>query len=392
MSDTTEHRVTVRAGKRLIENWTSYDVSADMLQPADQFALQLGPADPIGQEFGKIWKAVAPDTLVEILLDDVPIMTGYIDDRSGSSDAGGDTIAINGRDKAGRLVDESMPLVGFNGLSIQDLALVVGSPWFTRVDLSNDTNRKLVIGAGRGAKGGRVMKDPDRTRGDVRYYRKVEPGETRWNVLSHFLHENDMLAWAAADGQTLIIGQANHNQAPTFYFFNAAEGSRRQAQANCASFRVMESVGERYSQIITMGSNAGSAKDYGEKVTKRKGVASDGPGLKGIGKDFSHRKILLLADDAIKDDGQAQTRAVREMRERDAKGHEIQLTVFGHSQQRADARAPSLYAFDTVAFVESEVFDIHGLYLITSVRFHRDRANGETTELTLVPKGTLLTA
>jgi prophage tail gpP-like protein len=302
-----------------------------------------------------------------------------------------DTITISGRDRAGRLVDESMELIAFKGLGLQELAQKIVGPWFSRIDLSNATNRALVMGKARGAKGGRAYKEPNIPR-SARAYRKVEPGETRWGVLEYFLREMELLAWPSADGKALIIGKPNYDQEPTFKFFHPRAGSRRAAEGNCVSFSLRQSVGERYSQVIAVGANAGGIVNYGEKTVKRRGVASNGPGLYGIGADFTHRKVLLLSDDAVKDDAQALVRAARELAERDAQGYEITVQVAGHAQEVAGGRAPTLYACDTMAHVESEVFGVRGLFLVTSVRFKRDRQQGEVTEIRLVPKGTALKA
>jgi prophage tail gpP-like protein len=83
------HKVTIRAGRVAIENWTSYEIVSDMLEAADQFTIALGPADPVGERFGDVWSAVAPDSPVQVLLDDVVIMSGFIDDREGQSSARG---------------------------------------------------------------------------------------------------------------------------------------------------------------------------------------------------------------------------------------------------------------------------------------------------------------
>jgi prophage tail gpP-like protein len=403
MADELQHRVSVRAAGVEIHNWNNYDVVCDMVNPADSFSLSLGPVDPfdIGaaararalgvEDFGEAWHALRPDSLVEILIDDVIVMSGFVDERIGASSQA-DTLSINGRDKCGRLLDESMPLIKFNGLSLEALCLKICSPWLDKVAFSNTTNRSLVIGRGRGAKGGRVFKDPNAIPGirHPRTYRKVEPGETRWNVLAYFMHENDLLAWGAADGRSLIVGEPNYDQEPTFRFFHPRAGSTREHLGNCTDFNVRDSVADRYSAIIAMGSNAGTARDYGESVVHRKGVARSGPRQYGEGADFQHRKVLLVPDDAIKNDKQAQTRAEREMAERDAGGHEITLTAYDHGQLfDSTARRASLFACDTIAHVESEVFGIKADYLITSVRFHGAREK-RTTEIKLVPKGTLL--
>jgi len=400
-----EHIVTVKSGRKRIPNWTSYDISIDMLRAGDAFSLEIAPADPIGEEFGDVWAAVVPDSLVEVYLDDVRILSGFIDERSGESSPEGDRVSISGRAKDGRLLDESAPLLSFKGLTLEDVVRKLASPWFERVELSNAENRALTIGQGRGARGGRVWKEPHHKRRKGKHhrmYRKVEPGETRQAVLEYFLRENEVIAWASADGKSMIVGSPNYDQEPTFSLFHGRAMSPRGVHGNCATFKVTDSVGERYSMIIATGTGSGTATAYTQNedgslnidlkktAVKRRGTAKNGPGPDGIGKDFQRRKVLLVPDDGLGSNEQAQTRAEREMAERDARGHELTVSVFGHSQLIGFHQVPAIYACDTIARVESEVFGVKGDYLITSVRFTRDRTNGEMTTLQLVPKGTIL--
>lgn len=377
------HNVSVRVGSKVIERWTDYDVSCDMLTAADSFSLSIG--DPARDE---VFDLVAPDEEVQILLDDTAILSGLVDAREGtSSRGGGSVIQVSGRDRAGRLVDESMELVSFVGMTLDALAKKVAGPWFESVTLSNAANRMLI--RGRGAKIGKVAREPaiDRT---PRAPRKVQPGESRWNVLAHFLREGELLAWATADGKTLVVGLPNYDQAPSYHFFHAREGSPRQVEANVIDFHVRDSVAERYSRVIAVGSSPGDLENFGDRVSRHRGSASNGTGAYGIGADFKHRKVLLVSDDSIHNAQEAQKRAAREMAERDAAKHTIELQVGGHDQLVAGARRPTLYAFDTMARVESEKYGIDGLYLVTAVNFHHDRDSGETTRISLVPKGTVL--
>jgi len=387
---TRAHKVSVRAQGQVIENWTSYELDFDMLQPVDTFSLQLGPLDAAGEDFGNVWDLCAPDSEVEILVDGVRVMKGLIDEREGACDDQQDVLSIVGRDYTGRMVDESMDLVSFAGLGIEELAKRCAGPWFSAVSLSNAVNRGLITGKARGAKGGKAYKEPDIPR-DERRYRKVEPGETRWAVLEYFLRELGLLAWSAADGETLIVGLPNYEQEPTFSLYHPRAGSPRAAEGNVLRLRRKDSVGDRYSRIVAVGANPGDAVNFGARTTKRRGSASNGAGDHGIGKDFQRRKVLLIADDAIKNDTQAQVRADREMAERDAAGLELVASVDGHGQLVSGARRSTLWACDTMVQVESEKLRVKGRYLVTRVSMRGDSEN-ETTELTLVPKGTKLKA
>ena len=397
MSDLVEHLVSLRAGGKVLEGWNSYEIDIDMLQPADDFSVTLGPVEPVDEsDFAEAWAAVAPDTEIEVYVDGIRVLSGFVDDRRASSDPdAGDTMTVNGRDRGGRLVDESCPLMSFRGLEIEALAQKTVTPWFESVSLSNVENRALILGVKKGARAGKVQHEgaagvKHRKKKHPNIYRKVQAGETRWAVLEYYLRELELLGWAAADGKSFVIGEPNYDQEPTFSFFHPRAGSRRSQESNVNSFEVVDSVGERYSQIVAVGAHVGNAVNYGEKTVKRRGVATDGPGAFGIGKSFQHRKVLLLPDDGIRDDAQATIRAEREMAERDAAGHTVRLVVDGHGQLAARARRSTLFAFDTIAHVESEVFGIRGSYYITKVVFRGDADNGPTTEISLVPKGTVL--
>lgn len=411
-----EHKVTIVSGVYSIEGWQTYDITNDMLSPADAFSLAVGPTTP------ELWRALAKDSEVQVFLDDTRILTGFIDRRAGSSSKRtGSSISISGRDRGGRLVDERMPLISFGGLGIADLAKRCADPWIPNVALSNATNRRLISGGGAV---GRVSGEPlvdvnlsngqsvtvprsvagakstgnkaqdeailllsqDAKRAEAR--RKVRPGESRWQVLAHFLEEAKLLAWSSADGKTLIVGQPNYQQEPTFTFFHPGPGSIRADESNVESLEVVDDCGEMYSKIICLSE---THDDFDDAVTRVSGEAVDGPGPDGTGKHLQHPKVLIVTDNDVKTRKQAIARAERELAERAAAGHELVITVRGHGQRRAGAARPTLYAFDLMARVESEEFEIKGDYLITRVRFSCSKEQGPTTELRLVPKGTVLT-
>jgi prophage tail gpP-like protein len=379
-----EHKVTLSVGIYSIEGWLTYDILNDMMSPADAFSMSVGPVTP------ELWRALERDAEVQVFLDDTRILSGFLDRRQGSSSKqSGSQVSISGRDRGGRLLDERMPLIGFAGLGIADLAKLCAGPWVESVALSNATNRRLV--AGKGAKMGRISAEPAidvRPRTEGEKPRKVRPGETRWQVLSQFLEEGKLLAWLSADGKTLVVGQPNYSQEPTFQFFHAAPGSRRGGDSNVESFEVSDDVSERYSRIICI---ADSTDTDGETI-RCKGETSNGPGVDGIGKDFTHPKVMIVTDSDVRTNRMATVRAEREMAERDSAGHEVRIVVKGHGQLVAGAQRPTLYAFDTMARVESEDFEIKGDYLITSTRFTMSKDAGPVTELRLVPKGTVLSS
>jgi prophage tail gpP-like protein len=378
---TPQHRVDVRIGSKVVQGWTTYSVDTDMLQPADAFSLTFGKASRA------LYELCRPDEAAQIILDEATILTGYIDERSFRSDRSGTNIGISGRDKGGRLCDESMELFTFDGLGIQDLAERCVEDWFPQVSFRNTENRRLTRGPH--AKTAKTSGEPAIVQSG-RAAKKVRPGESRWQVLENFLEKSELLAWSSADGQSFIVGLPNYAQAPQYRFFHAAETSDRHGESNVLSCEITDTLAERYSRITAIGASRGNKATYGDRL-KQKGVVRNNPEtVFGTGRDFIWPKRLILADDDVRDRSLADKRAAREMAYRDSTGHRITLSVRGHSQIYGGL--PVLYAFDTMAEFEDEVTGVKGRYLLVSVRFTRNRNQGEVTTITLVPEGTILKA
>ncbi len=357
----------------------------DMLELADEFEL----AFPWTKE---LWELSKPDTEAEVYIDGSRVLTGYIEDRVRTAGrSSGSSITISGRDRGGRLIDESAPLVTFADLGIADLAEKLVAPWFETVSLSNARNRALIRGRGRRLAG--VSSEPPILAGK-NVQRKVEPGESRAQVLTHLLEEAGYLGWSSADGREFIIGEPNYSQAPQWHFFFGAAGSARGAEINVEELEFTESVGDRYSIIEACGSSRGDASNYGRNVLRYRGVYRDSTLTPdGVGGTFRHRKRLLVSDQDVRSAKMAQERAEREAAVRNASGIKLELTVGGYGQQLLGApssAAPAIYCFDTVARWEDEEAEIDGDFYITKVEFTEDRSGGQQTKLSLVPVGTEL--
>lgn len=384
--DQQAHNISLRIGGKVVEKWESYEVTNDLLQPADGFRMSLPNADL------EVFNLCQPDEEVQVLLDGTIVLTGYIDDRGfRCTAAGGTALEIAGRDKGGRLMDESAPLTAYAGLGIKQLAEKMVLDWFPAVALSNAENRRLL--RGRGAPQAKVSSEPAIIT-PPHPERKVNPGESRWQVLARFLEQAHVLGWSTADGKQFVVGLPNYAQEAQYRFFVPASASARRAEGNVIDLDVTDSVGERYSLIVACGSSKGKAAkasgNYSSRVTRRRGEARDNvDDAFGVGLDFRRRKVLLVADDDVKNDDLAQDRADREMAVRNGSGRRVTLSVRGHAQVREGGR-PALYAPDSMAHLEVEAIGLVGRFLVTAVRFQHSARAGEITELTLVPDGTVL--
>ncbi len=379
-----QHNIRVVIDELEIRDWQRYEISCDMLELADRFTLEL----PLTRE---LWDACPTDAPVQVFIDQVQVVDGFIDDREAGGGRGGDSLTLLGRDKGGRLIDESMPLGSLRGIGIQELAervAGIGSdwPWFERVVLSNARNRQLLRGRGYKAKAGGeppIVSDPNAAK-------RVQAGDTRADTILHFLEEIGLLLWSSADGRELIAGKPNYDQDLQYRFFYAGRGSARTDEVNVLTRRYRESVADRYSEITVLGTGRGDGENYGENVARRAWTVSDGPRAYGVGEAFTAPKRLLVGDDDIRNIAQAKVRAEREAAQRLAAGRELELECPNHGLFVIPNAPITHYAFDTMAHWEDETTGEAGDYLVTACSYSGDRSR-ETTMLRMVPKGTELT-
>ena len=131
------HVVTVVVDHQQIGGWTEYEISSSMIEPADAFSLRR-PFDNAS------WNTCRRDARIRVFIDGAPVLDGFIDTRVKRAREG--TLEIIGRDRAGRLVQESAPKINYEGLELSEAVRRLAEPWFTRVTLSDARNRTLRMG------------------------------------------------------------------------------------------------------------------------------------------------------------------------------------------------------------------------------------------------------
>lgn len=395
--------VTIVIGGRVIDRVISYTVSNDMTAPADEFSVALAPVTR------ELYDLVRMDAEVKIYVDGTLVLSGYVDQPEAEfSKAGGSVLNVVGRDKGGRLVDESQPLATFKNRTLADIVKLCASPWFSEVRFSNAKNRGLVKGRRaprvkswadprseaealqlRDAQesGARIILDRSPRAGIFaasKAPKKVDPGAKRWDVISDLLKPARLFAWSTADGEALVVGVPNTKQAASYRFAAMEPGGARASETNVTRLSVINSVAERYSEIVVLGAVRGDSSSYGRSVRSRIASAFDGPDVDGTGRDFIRRKKLIISDDDVKNRADAVDRATREMAVRDISRQMIEVEVPGHAQNGA------LYAFDTIADVEAEALGLRGRYVVTAVAFSGDKSSGPVTRISLLPEGVTL--
>ncbi len=392
MIGTPQHTISVIVDGHQIEGWSTYRFSASITRPANPFSVRI----PFSRD---VWDICRTDRRIKVLIDDVVVLTGFIDERLVSEDD--ESVEIIGRDLTGRLVQESAPGINFSGLGVKDLVKKLAAPWFTEVVFSNERNRRILRGRGGKSKGhkkgttftGRTKvarADGDALRLNTRVGTQIEPGQARWQVIETLCAQAGYIAWSSGDGKELIVGAPDYDQDIQFVFFMPAANSKRIDESTVLGLGVRDSTGDRYSRVICVGSGTGTDANYGLAVSARYGESRNNPDtVDGDGKDFSEPKRLIVTR-SVHSIAEATELADREMNRRDAQGHLITVRCAGHGQVYSGSQ-PTLFAPDTLALVEDERTGTAGIYLITDCSYQSGRT-GEETVMTLIRSGSELTA
>lgn len=372
------HVIDVIVEGARIPDWSGYHIESSMITAADQFELRR-PFDPMS------WHLLRRDAHITVRIDGTAVLDGFIDKRVKASAAG--TMTISGRDRVGRLVDESAPAIDYSGMTLLAALQRLVSPWFERVTLSDARNRTLRKGKGKRLTGD---KEPVETIA-IRVPRRgvVHPGQSRWAIIHEIAARASLLAYSSADGKEIFFGKPNYAQDPQYVFRHIRLGSL--AENTVRDLTITEDDGDRFSLIVCGGVGGQTDTNYGTNVTDHRGVSFDNVLNRrdGTGRDFIHPKRLYMPERDYESYGDAQRVADNERARRDYKRHIVSIEADNHGQGAGTADAV-LFAPNTIARVIDEDQDpvLDDLYLIVSCSYSSEREQGEYTTMHLVPTGT----
>jgi prophage tail gpP-like protein len=371
-----KHVVTVVVDHQQIGGWIEYDISSSIIEPADAFSMRR-PFDPAS------WRTLARDARIRVFIDGAQILDGFIDKRTKRAKDG--TLEIAGRDRSGRLVQESAPRINYEGLELTEAVKRLADPWFTKVTLSDARNRTLRMGKSKKIPAGN---EPIIVRRSSSGSGRVQPGTMRWAVIEELVSQAGLICWSSADGRELFVGRPNHSQQPTFTIYKGIGAS------TCLDLIQDEDNGDRYSLIACVGTGGGTEVDFGINVSTRRAYVTDNEDniTDGTGRDFQYPKRLLLPEKNFDSNDDASAVAGREQMRRDFRRLVYTATMAYHGEFRGLGGTAVLYATNTVARILDEDHDpvLEDEALIYSCSYRRSR-EGETTVLEMVPTGTNIT-
>ncbi len=329
----TSANVTLKIAGRRFDGWTQVSIERRLDALCGQFALGLTERWP-GQP--ERWRIETGDQ-AQLLVDDEPVVNGWIDRARYQLSPNGHPLEVSGRDRTCDLVDCSADPPG----SWRDR---------TAAQIAADLTRPFGISVS-------VIGDP----GPPFARFALEPGETVLAAIERMTVLRGLLATTDASGD-LVLRRPSEQTAG----FELVEGE------NIEAITFDNDTADRFSRYTLKGHDA-SDESAGSRAARPSAEALD-PGVR------RHRPLLIVADEESTT-ATLQASARWEASVRAAKAQVVTATVAGWRSR--DGR---LYQPNVLVPVRAPTVGVTAELLVSGVRFKRGAREGSRTELTLVRK------
>lgn len=349
--------------------WTSARITRGLEAIAGSFSLSVSErwGGPAGA-----WP-IADEDACEVQLEKTPILSGYIDVRSHGLDAESHTLSVQGRDKAGALVDCSAVLERweFARIGVLELCTLVAAPFGVSVRLQDGLadaaistsgatgSRKLRAGAPNDV--GSAGRSSSMTIGRPNLKFTINPGDSPFDVIDRACRMVGVLPVSDGVGGVVLTRAAS-----TLATTSLVEG--RNVLRGSATFDVTK----RYRRYVVSGQQPGSDDVFGAAAASVTGVATD----ENVRR--AERVLLVRPEGGVALDF-AKQRAAWEATVRAARAGVAELVVQGWRQ--ADG---TLWPINAVADVRCPTLSLEGAMLITEATYDLTLEGGTTTTLKLV--------
>lgn len=321
----------------MYRGWSDMRVQRAIEQAAGAFVLGVSET----HDSSRRWP-IEPGQVCELVLDDTPVIRGYVERIERNLNTNVHEVLVTGRDAAGDLVDCSALLPGDRSASLRDVNLtqivaVLSAPFGLEVTAEVDV-------------------------GPVFREWSIEDSETVWENIEMAARQRAVLVMSDTKGG-LRITRAGLGEHPSALI----EGE------NILSAQFVRDDTQRFNRYILRGQDKtfGGLDYYGASAAQVEARADD-PAIR------APRVNYLLAED-LADGLSLKRRIAWELNIRRARGRRLAVSVQGWSAQGR------LWLPNEMVGVRLPFFEIEGRFLIVAVT-HYLSAEGSRTELLLGPR------
>jgi len=359
MSDNVELRVGADIKNKtpgiIITHFLSYVIDSDLYIPADAFHLELANPETV----------ITPGLVCELFVNGKQELKGLIDKVHRKVTKSGVSLAVEGRDFMGLLVDSHCepPFITTTNMKLQALAnkLLAKVPFINRSEIIYQKN---IAGKLKGRKKKTtttVLYDPAQRIG------QIFAGQTIFEVLKMYALSRGLLFYCQPDG-TLVFGRPVAKGEPEFSLQLTKDGIGN----NVIESEYIDNISKKYSKVTVMGQQQGSE-------TNVLATGINKPNATELDPDFPFYKPFVAIDNNDSLSSQEHARLIMETQRRE--GKHIIYTVARHSQNEQN------WAINKMCHIKDEKQGLDGDYLIYGRTFELSKQEGPTTKIKLGEPG-----
>lgn len=344
----SDDKITLLVGGKAHSDWSNYRIDSDFLKAADAWQLTLGLPDSVFPE------NVARGARVSVRVANDTVLSGRIDTVTRTVSRGAFSLALNGRDDAGILVDCAAPVFSAAQLALEEvIARIVRPLGITKIRIQAESS----------------------SRNDKA---SINPGERAWDALAKAAAGRGLWPWFEPDG-TLVVGGPDYNAPPvaTLVMNLSGEGN------NLLSLEESSSIQGCYSELTilaqgharTVTSTTGESVDIWDDESAGKTGQNDFKSVAGDPTIPYYRPQIIVVGDADSSE-QLNYRAKKAMADARLSGLDLVAEVKGH-------RTPDgvLWVPGQRVRIKSEPHGIDGIYFLMGRTFSLSRQDGQRTSL-----------
>lgn len=329
--------VILRVNGREWGGWTSVNISAGIERMARDFNVELTRRWPGDNKTDSLRPGFKNGDAVEVLIDNSPVITGYVEATPVRYDAISVSMGIAGRSKTADLIDCAAQPLKFANRSMIDIAGELARPFGIEVISASAPSAPLLSV-------------------------QVDHGETVIEVLNKVMGLQQALAYDDARGR-LVIGSPGSGRCATALVYGQ----------NILSCSTEKSIKDRFSAYDITGQRPGNNEDFGKAtIAAIRGNTVDA----GI----SRYRPTIIKQSGAATSKTCSDRAAFEMRQRAARTDETTYTVQGWRQGNGQLWEPNKTVIVTdplLGFQNTEL-------LISEVTWRKDET-GTTSDLRIGP-------
>ncbi|OSN04203.1 baseplate protein [Lonsdalea britannica] len=332
----SENLVTLRVNGREWGGWTSVRISAGIERIARDFNVQITRQWPGDTDQRNIKSRIQRGDVVEVLIGDDLVITGYVEATPVRYDANSKVLGISGRSKTCDLIDCSAEPKQYESRSVSQVAADLAEPFGISVIDATDNGTLQSV--------------------------QADQGETVIDVLNKMLGLAPTLVYDNAQGQ-LVIGDIGIAQATTALVLGE----------NILSCDTEQSIRERFSVYSVSGQRKSDDDDFGEATTSAIRAETVDNGI-------ARYRPLIIRQTGNATTGSCGDRSDFEMERRAARTDETTYTVQGWRQGNGALWQPNM----TVVVWDPELGFDNREMVIAEVNYQQNE-NGTITELRVGP-------